>query len=143
MQEIKILYLSYQVELKQTIIVMQNGKHQCLNQTPEKILNKICSKYGATLTQRCVFIQERFHFKQKTPILINPYLELIYFPVYGKRCHKRIWIAYNKVRKVKPQECNTILYFEGNESLVLPLYYRGLKKQMNRCKEIISILSHL
>lgn len=143
MQERKILYLSYQVEHKQTLLVMQNKENRYLKQTPEKILNKICCKYGATIQQRCVFIQNRFHFQQKTPIVIDPYRELLFFPVYGKRCHNRIWIAYNKVIKIKAQDCNTILYFEGNECLVLPLYYRGLKKQMNRCKEIINILSQL
>ncbi|NBK96555.1 MAG: hypothetical protein EOM50_00800 [Erysipelotrichia bacterium] len=140
----KINYLFYDAQSKQTKIKMCDQTQFIFNMRIKKVLELLCLRYGSTMQGRIEFFAYTLHIHQKVPLLVSERHELLLFSLYGMRHKEAMWIAYHQVKKVNNQKnLTTLLHFKNNEIIHVKINYRSIKRQMQRCKQMIQWLNAL
>lgn len=104
-----------------------------------RIIELCCMKYATTIKGRIDFAKRILKGARKIPILVRDKDCLLFFPVYGTR-KKDIWVNYNSIKKIKENEKGSKILFYNDEILCLDVHITTLRKQMRRCKTIVTYM---
>ena len=119
-----------------TDVYFLNGKKLYSPRRVTQILNDCCQFHGSTLMGRRQAICQLLRIRQKAPVLVNLFLNSIFFPTKGIRQIDNYWINYGQIKKLVRSDPPIIEFYSGHR-LTLDVSYRMLRQQLNRCSQYL------
>lgn len=136
----QILYIYYNTKQKQSVVVCEKQRFHfsisCLT-----LIKRLCILYGTNYKWQKDFSKEVLKIKQKVPIVLKERRQFILFPIMNIRSKTCLWLNYNAIEKVVDFHYQfSLLYFNRNDIFCVRVNSRVIKKQIKRCKLILTIL---
>lgn len=133
----------YKIENKDgnSLVYFCNGVVLEINTPPYSLLQLLCIQFGSTLEGRAQAISKIMKIRQKLPVLVSLIHHVIFFPTLGIANEDCIWVSANNClyAKYKDDANSTILLIDGSQ-IVIPVNYRVLRQQLNRCQSYLKFL---
>ena len=127
-------------ESTQAIIPLGNDKcmvyeEDCeyeITNSSNKIIKHNCSFYGSSYVGRCEGTKYLTGIKTKFPIIIEESRKIIFFPTTSIRTQQSSWIALNHIKDIKLEDNKTMIIFNNDKKIIIPISYYSLKNQYCR-----------
>lgn len=105
-----------------------------------RMIKLYCLRYACPIQARLQYAKHVLKASKKIPILVRDKDHMIFFPIYGHP-KKDIWINYEKIDKIKENKFGSEIHFQNKEVLYLDIHITTLRKQLRRCKTILSYMN--
>lgn len=107
-----------------------------IQKKPLRILEDYCSHYGLSVEGSQNAIRKQLQILHKVPILIHPLLQCYYLPTMAPNHNACIFINAQRIKRIKALDCDTLIFFDDETSIIVQLGYRAVKKQIQRAKSM-------
>ncbi|MGP4073449.1 competence protein ComK [Piscibacillus sp. B03] len=121
--------------------VMEKDREYHTHLSPKKVVDLGCKAHGSDLRGRLSGAQYVTGFSRKTPIAIDTYNKLYFFPTSSPSSNECVWICYNHIlyiEKVKPKL--TRVHFNNGQSLLVNISYMSLNNQIQKTAQYRNLL---
>jgi len=78
----------------------------------------------------------------KSPIVIEDSKSIIFFPTTSPRLKECSWISLNNIESYIPYDKNSIIKFQNNFRLFIPVSNKVINNQVLRATRLESVLLH-
>lgn len=134
------MLLALYQEHEESVLIKANGSRSRIAKPPLRLLEDCCLFFGSTLQGRKEAAGKILHIQQKIPILLSEKKEILFFPTVSYQRKDCIWIHANAVASFHGDSKHTKLLFKSGDELHLPIAYRTIYRQMQRCEEFLTYL---
>lgn len=127
-------------------VIRYNVKDKCselwtkdwlqINKKPLALLEDYCSNYGLSVSGSQGAIRRHLNILHKVPILVHPLLQCYFLPTMAPNQHDCIFINAKRIHSTKAVGCDTLIIFDDETNMVVPLGHRAIKKQVERAKRM-------
>lgn len=113
-------------------IIFENGYKFYVRQTPTQLIKKACIPGGSSYEGRRTAVSMLIGAKHKVPIPIFPPENIYAFPTHSPTQFECSWIFFHHVKCVVPYGKHSKVTFKNGQTIILPVSYYTIEKQMNR-----------
>ena len=106
----------------------------------QKLIEENCEYYGSSYSGRKKGTVDLIGVTHKTPIIIEETTGLIFFPTSSPRLKSCSWISLNNVDNYKKQDNYTVITFENNLKIKLPVSEKIINNQVLRATRLESVM---
>lgn len=111
-----------------------------IDKPTQKIIEENCRYYGSSYDGRRQGTANLIGITHKPPILIEDEDNLIFFPTCSPRVKECGWIALNNVEDYGSYDKNSIIKFNNNLRLQIPISGKVLNNQVLRSTRLESVI---
>lgn len=112
-----------------------------VQKSAQKIIEENCEYYGSSYTGRKKGTVELIGVTHKSPILIEDSNSLIFFPTSSPRLKTCGWISLNNIDTYSSYDSQSIIKFQNNLTLQIPVSNKILNNQVLRATRLESVLN--
>ncbi len=112
--------------------VYEEETEYVVNKNVHKIIDFNCKFYGSSYAGRCEGTKYLLGIKSKYPIIIEESRNLIFFPTSSTRKLDNAWISLNKIKNYHAKEGGTVIHFENESKVEIPISYYSIENQVCR-----------
>lgn len=104
---------------------------------PTKVMEKACEYYGSSLEGRLAGARSVSGFMYKSPIAVDPSLDMYFFPTSSPRNKTCSWLAHTHIDNVHPtnNKKSSQIIFKNGRDIILPVSYVSMEKQLARAAQ--------
>ena len=124
-----------------TKLLLKDGTAAYTDREPVSLLNEWCLLFGSTIQGRIDAYKAVTGHKQKCPVLLSSASRMCVYPLYGADNEDNIWLVYNQILKVSGNNTHTEIQFISGPVMQIGCDVRIPRKQMQRCREYLDLLS--
>lgn len=136
---------------KETLMILPIDNHHSMvyekegeiviAKTTTEIIDDSCRFFGSSYMGRFEGTKKLVGFKYKAPIIVEETNEIIFFPTASPRIKDCIWISLNNIRSYKKSDKKTIILFQNNRSITVPVSFGCIENQVLRATRLNAILT--
>jgi competence protein ComK len=115
-----------------TSVIYEEETEYTISKSPVKIINESCKYYGSSYRGRSEGTKRIVGYNYKAPIIVEESKNLIFFPTSSPRLEKCAWISLNNIKKYEKSENSTIIIFNNNKQIRIPISYFVFENQILR-----------
>jgi len=123
-----------------TTRIMEESQEILVNEAVNKIVSKSCRYFGSSFIGRVEGTKALINISYKAPIILEETNELIFFPTSSPRndiCH---WLNLKAIKNYQKQNNKTLITFQNNDILLLPISYSSFDNQYLRASKLLLAL---
>jgi competence protein ComK len=120
--------------------VYENNNVIIVKKNVQKIIEENCEYYGSSYMGRKKGTVELIGVTHKSPIVIEDSNSIIFFPTCSPRLKKCSWISLNNLDSYAPYDAESIIRFQNNLTLQLPVSNKIINNQVLRATRLESVL---
>lgn len=124
-----------------TTLITFNNQRIVINETTKEIFEKSCLNYGTTLDGSIKAMKHHLKIRQKCPVLLSVYHQLLFFPIPLTNIQKKVWIRYLPSLTSKRISNHQCMISFKHQNITLDVDNRMVVRQIKRCKHYIDILN--
>jgi competence protein ComK len=100
---------------------------------PFEIVSRSCEYFGSSFNGRRQGTKQLIGVTHKAPIIVDPYTSIFLFPTASPTSPQCAWISHDYVASHRKNgSTSTIVTFQNNESLELPISFYSFENQLSR-----------
>jgi len=108
----------------------------------QKLIEENCQYYGSSYAGRKKGTVDLIGVTHKSPIVIEDSKSIIFFPTTSPRLKECSWISLNNIESYIPYDKNSIIKFQNNFRLFIPVSNKVINNQVLRATRLESVLLH-
>ena len=116
---------------KSTKIVTSEDEFIC-NYCSKDIINNACKFFGSSINDCVKKTSRLINISSKSPIIIEEFRNIIFFPLKSVREKCNIWISFSNLEKYEKNGNSTVFYFKGGKKISLNFSYYIIDNQVTR-----------
>lgn len=105
----------------------------------QKLIEESCAHYGSSYAGRNKGTVDLIGVTHKSPIVIEDSKNIIFFPTCSPRLKKCGWISLNNIENYKAYENMSIIKFQNDLTLKIPISNKILNNQILRATRLESV----
>lgn len=115
---------------------------QCvIDYSPYEVMEYSCEYFGSSIDGRMYSAKKILGSVYKTPLLVDGYRDIIFFPTKSPNSKDNIWISLNNIKSyMKVDENETLILFKNGTKLTIELPYYSINNQVLRATRLSSVL---
>lgn len=122
-------------------LILEDKNEYQINKLPFDIMDYSCKYFGSSYEGRKEGTKDILSIEYKVPIIIEDSNALVFFPTISPRDPKCSWISVKRIKDFYQQdEYTTVIIFDNDKKLVLPVSFRSLENQILRATRLESII---
>ena len=125
----------------ETLIILSDGSVIRRKEKPSVLLSEKCLRYGSTLKGRTEAVSRLLEIRQKPPVLISERTMEMGFGTMSMKDEACEWFSYREILQIKGKGRGTEVTFVQGGRVTADADPRILKRQMERCVRLLSILT--
>ncbi len=106
----------------------------------QKLIEENCAYYGSSYNGRKKGTVDLIGVTHKSPIVIEETTGIIFFPTSSPRLKTCGWISLNNISDYKPDNKDTIIFFENDLKIKLPVSNKIINNQILRATRLESVM---
>lgn len=107
----------------------------------QKIIEENCEYYGSSYLGRKRGTLDLIGVTHKSPIVIEDSNGIIFFPTCSPRLKDCSWISLNNIEEYAPYDKSSIIKFQNNLTLQIPVSNKIINNQVLRATRLESVLN--
>ena len=120
--------------------IYENDNVIIVKKSVQRIIEENCEYYGSSYTGRKKGTVEMIGVTHKSPIVIEDSNNMILFPTCSPRLHKCSWISLNNIEDYVPYQNNSVIKFQNDLTLKVPVSGKIINNQILRATRLESVL---
>lgn len=123
--------------------VLEKNKNYEIPESSFNIIEESCEYFGSSYKSRLKSSMETINAKYKSPILIDEFNRIIFFPISSPTRGNTIWISYNNILKYEESKRrnHTLIHFTNGEKLDIAISYYSFNQQYLKATKLNSIVA--
>lgn len=127
-------------------VIRYNPKSKCselwgdtwfqIKKKPLALLEDYCSNYGLSVSGSQGAIRKHLNILHKVPILVHPLLQCYFLPTMAPQHNECLFLNAKRIQSYQALKGDTLIVFDDQTSMIIPLGYRSIKKQIERAKSM-------
>ncbi|HCT62858.1 MAG TPA: hypothetical protein DIC19_02020 [Erysipelotrichaceae bacterium] len=127
-------------------VIKYNPKTKCselwgdtwfqIKKKPLTLIEDYCSNYGLSVSGSQCAIRKHLNILHKVPILVHPLLQCYFLPTMAPQHSECIFLNAKRILSYQALKCDTLIVFDDQTTMVIPLGYRSIKKQIERARSM-------
>ena len=113
-----------------------------IKKNTEQVIKENCEYYGSSYEGRKKGTTELIGVTHKSPIIIEDTHHIIFFPTSSPRLKTCSWISLNNLESYESYENKSILKFQNELSIQLPVSNKIIDNQVLRATRLDSVSRH-
>ncbi len=139
----------YEITLETLIIIplslnqskiIEKEKEFIIDKNPWDIVKDSCEYFGSSYEGRHKGTKKLIGITHKSPIIIEEYNEVVFFPTVSPRDESCIWICLNEIKHYYKEAYKTTLEFNNGYKYEINISYGSLNNQILRATRLQSVL---
>lgn len=123
--------------------IIEDQAEFIVDYTPTKVIDYACAFFGADLEGRQAGTREVCGITHKSPICIDTFSGMYFFPTSSPANPHCSWIAHSHIREVnRAENQSTEIIFKGGRKLLLEISYGSMINQVHRTAQYRYLLDH-
>ena len=116
--------------------VYEEEAEYVVNMSSNKLIDYNCKFYGSSYRGRCEGTKYLTGIKSKFPIIIEESRNIIFFPTSSIRKMDNAWISLNMIKKYKRHLYGTLIRFNNEKELEIPISFYSVDNQYSRATRL-------
>lgn len=112
-----------------------------IEKSAKKIIEENCKYYGSSYEGRRKGTVELIGITHKSPIIIEDSNDIIFFPTCSPRIKECGWISLNNVENYKAFNKNSLIIFNNNLKLEIPVSNKIINNQILKATRLESVMN--
>ncbi len=112
-----------------------------IEKSAKKIIEENCRYYGSSYEGRRRGTVELIGITHKSPIIIEDSNDIIFFPTCSPRIKECGWISLNNVENYEAFNNNSLIIFNNNLKLEIPVSNKIINNQILRATRLESVMN--
>lgn len=121
--------------------IYENNNVIIVPKPAQKIIEENCEYYGSSYQGRKKGTVDLIGVTHKSPIVIEDSAGLIFFPTSSPRLKTCGWISLNNIDTFAPYDNESLIRFQNNLTLQLPISSKIINNQVLRATRLESVLN--
>ena len=120
--------------------IYEKGNVIVVKKPVQSIIEENCEFYGSSYSGRKKGTVELIGVTHKSPIVIEDSNNMIFFPTCSPRLAKCSWISLNNIDEYFPYHSDSVIRFESDLTLQIPVSGKIINNQILRATRLESVL---
>lgn len=113
--------------------VLEEKREYAIHETPKKVIDEACKYFGSSLKGRIAGARQVSNIRYKTPVVVDPSLEMYFFPTASPRNKNCAWIAHSHIATIQSVKFNqTKITFKNGKQIIVDVSYGSMMNQIQR-----------
>lgn len=121
--------------------IYENDNVIIVKRSVQEIIEESCEYYGCSYTGRKKGTLEMIGITHKSPIVIEDSKNIIFFPTCSPKLSKCSWISLNNIDNYYPYHTDSVIKFNNDLTLHLPVSGKIINNQILRATRLESVLN--
>ena len=122
--------------------ILERSRHYEIEESSANIIEESCEYFGVSYKSRQKTTMNILDIKYKSPIIIEEYHRIIFFPLSSPTRSNTVWVSYNNIvsyEKSKRRNHTTVRFTNG-QKMDLAISYYSFDQQYIRATKLNGIL---
>lgn len=111
-----------------------------ISKNSQKLIEENCEYYGSSYSGRKKGTVDLIGVTHKSPIIIEETNGIIFFPTSSPRLKTCSWLSLNNIDNFQKNENNTIITFDNDLKIKLPVSNKIINNQILRATRLESVM---
>lgn len=120
--------------------IYENNNVIIISKNAHQLIEENCEHYGSSYAGRKKGTVDLIGVTHKSPIVIEDSSSIIFFPTCSPRLKECSWISLNNIENYGAYDDSSIIRFQNNLTLQIPISSKILNNQILRATRLESVL---
>ncbi|WP_414044600.1 competence protein ComK [Macrococcus equi] len=126
-----------------TEIYPLEGDLRCVNVRPEKLIDQTLIYFGSNIRTRRQSAKVLTGYTHHLPVIIEPTLEWMYYPVHQSKAHFQLFLNYKSIYHFEGNKHQTTIYFINGSLIEVPQNVSFVQKQHQKALYLADVQAKL
>lgn len=134
------VYFYYDKKKMSTVLVDRMGITHWIACHPSLILKQACLLHGTSYLGAKESFMHLTKAKKKVPVCVSVMQRIIFIPTCSEKSDDCCYLQFERIEKVRSCEEGCCVIFKDGFDITLPLSYRTIQRQMQRCRLFLDLV---